>query len=209
MRVIGDTGVVMFGMLSGFTIVTSMNGERVTGSLRFYESRLVPIQLIYLISCGFCVINKFASCQPGDYGPYVWGSVDACRATLLDLSYWGTWSLSAFLMVFLLQAWPIGVFVWHINYYGWFMSCYQSCILLFPCIHRLLHDKAKRGRKVLYATHASLQVVHFLTLVFMEATYLTLKSKQKLEAANYFIWAGYMFPPVSDSVVCGFHVFLC
>lgn len=135
MRVIGDTGVVMFGMLSGFSLVTSMNGEPVAGRyLRFYESRLVPIQLIYLISCVFCMINKFASCPPQNYGPYEWGSIDACRATYLDLSYWGTWALSAFLMIFLLQAWPIGVFVWHINYYGWFMSgeCVEKMAVSFP-----------------------------------------------------------------------------
>lgn len=76
----------------------------------------------------------------------------------------------------------------------WFsLTVYQSCILCFPFIHRLLHDKAKRGRKVLYLTHGSLQAIHFATLVFMESIYLTLKSKEQLEAANYFIWAGKEF----------------
>ena len=197
MRVIGDTGVVMFGMLAGFSLVASMQGAMVEKGryFRFYESRLVPIHLIYLIACALCIINRAFSCRPEDFGPYVFGSTDACRATVLDLGYYQTWALSIGVMLLTLQAWPIGVLVWHISYYTWFSSAYQACIFSFPYLQRLLSDKARRGRKVLYLTHFSLQVVHFLTLVLMEAVYLTQKAAGNLEFVNYWVWAGYMFPP--------------
>ena len=195
MRVIGDSGVVLFGMLAGLSLVVSTRGAPVENKLRFYESRLVPIHLLYLVACALCVINRFASCQPGDFGPYVFGSTEACRATFFGLGYWETWGISLAAMLLCLQAWPIGVFVWHISYYSWFSSAYQACIFSYPAIQRLLGDKASRGRRVLYTTHFLLQLVHFLTLVLMEAVYLTQKAAGRIEFVNYWVWGGYMFPP--------------
>lgn len=47
---------------------------------------------------------------------------------------------------------------------------------------------------MLRLTHLGVHALHYATLVFMEVTYLNVRFKNP-EFANYFIWAGYMFPP--------------
>jgi len=194
MRTVGDLGVVLFGMLAGFSITASMN-QPVLKYAKFWESRLVPIHLVYLIASALCIMNRLIFCPPSDFGPYEWGSVDACRATALRLDYSGTWAVSLLVVVLSLQAWPFGVFVWHLSYYTWFSSAYQFCIFCYPWIQNLLADKVRGSRFKLYGTHVALQVAHLLTLVFMESIYLTYKAKGNFEFVNYFVWAGYMFPP--------------
>jgi len=58
-RTMGDIGVVCFAILAGFSLTMSMDQPVArSGYLRFFESRLVPIHLIYLISSLFCAINR-------------------------------------------------------------------------------------------------------------------------------------------------------
>lgn len=194
-RTVGDVGVVCFGILAGFSLTVSMSQPVRKGNyLKFYESRLVPIHLIYLIACALCIVNRSFFCQPSNYGPYMWGSIDACRATALRLPYWSTWIVSVLVIAFTLQAWPIGLFVWHISYYTWFSSAYQFCIFCYPFIHKILADKVRQGTRVLICTHFTLQFLHFLTLVLMEAVYLSYRDTNE-EFVNYWVFGGYMFPP--------------
>ena len=192
MRVVGDLGTVMFGMLAGFSLCVSMTQAVQRGrELRFYESRLVPISLIYLIATALCVFNRLFFCTPDKFGPYDYGSENACRSTVIGLGYGGTWLTSLIVNILQLQAWPIGLGVWHISYYTWFSSAYAFCIVCYPYLERLFVGREKPGKLVW--THVWLQVIHLATLVLMEAVYLSRKADT--EWVNYWVWGGYMFPP--------------
>lgn len=194
-RTIGDIGVVCFGMLAGMMMAVSVKEPiQKGGYMKFFESRLVPIHLTYLIATMVCSVNRLFMCPPSRFEPYTYGSLEVCRATALGWSWSGTWSASLFLAVFTLQAWPVGVFVWHISYYTWFSSAYQFCVFCFPFIHRILLRSTQSGLCRLSCYHFAVHVVHYLTLVFMESIYLSVRFTSP-EFANYFIYAGYMFPP--------------
>eukprot|EP00931_Biecheleriopsis_adriatica_P056802 TRINITY_DN33685_c0_g1_i1.p1 TRINITY_DN33685_c0_g1~~TRINITY_DN33685_c0_g1_i1.p1 ORF type:complete len:1438 (+),score=217.99 TRINITY_DN33685_c0_g1_i1:39-4352(+) len=194
-RTVGDIGVVCFGMLAGFSMSASMAHPVAKGRyLKFYESRLVPVHLMYLIAGLLCVVNRLFMCPPDSFKSYTWESDDACSATILNMSWSGTWIVSLLVFVLTLQAWPIGVYVWHISYYTWFSSAYQFCIFCFPWIHKKLLGRASRGPWVLARTFLALHGLHYLTLVLMEAVYLSYRHENP-EFVNYWIYAGYMFPP--------------
>jgi acyl-CoA synthetase (AMP-forming)/AMP-acid ligase II len=193
-RTIGDLGVVCFGMLAGLMMATSIKEPIKSGQYaKFFESRLVPIHLMYLIASALCCINRLFMCPPSDFQPYTYGSLETCRATALEWSWGGTWLASIVLSVLNLQAWPIGTLVWHISYYTWFSSAYQFCVFCFPFIHRLL-QRAMRSACAVRLGHLGVHILHYLTLVFMESVYLSMRFKDPV-FANYFIYAGYMFPP--------------
>lgn len=193
-RTIGDIGVLCFVMLAGFNMAASIKEPIKSGGYaKFFESRLVPIHLIYLIASAFCCINRLFMCPPSKFEPYTYGGLEVCRATALQWSWGGTWSASLVIMVFTLQAWPMGTVVWHISYYTWFSSAYQFCVLCFPSIHRRLLPAMQSGLRATRLCHLGLHSLHYLTLVFMECVYLSVRSKQEL--SNYFVYAGYMFPP--------------
>ena len=140
---------------------------------KFYASRLVPIHLVYLVTCVVCSLNRLAYCSAEAYQPYQWGSIEACRATKLDWGYGETWLLSIVVMLLCLQAWPIGVYVWHISYYTWFSSAYQFCIFCFPYIHHCCYAFTGAGAGMLYLGNFVVHFAHYVTLVIMESVYLT------------------------------------
>lgn len=50
------------------------------------------------------------------------------------------------------------------------------------------------GLRTVCLCHLGLHILHYLTLLFMESVYLSIRFKNP-EFANYFTYAGYMFPP--------------
>merc|ERR1711871_1709628 len=133
-------------------------------------------------------------CPLSSFQPYTYGSLDVCRATVLEWSWGETFGASLFLQVFALQAWPFGVLVWHISYYTWFSSAYQFCVLCFPYIHWCLSDLVNHGMGWIIFGNVLVNFIHYCTLVLMEWVYLTYRHVDP-EFANYWIYGGYMFPP--------------
>jgi len=66
---------------------------------------------------------------------------------------------------------------------------------MYPFIHRALCDKASRGPCVLVATNIAVHGLHYLTLAVMWVPYLSYFRDADEERGNYFLYAGYMFPP--------------
>jgi len=194
-RAMGDTAVILFSILGGFQLTLAVGHSNVGSYKKFYEHRLAPIHPMYIFSCLLCTVNRMCWCQPSDYEAWQYGSLSACKATPLDLSYGGTFALSFVVMMMSLQAWPVGVYVWHINAYSWFSSSYQFCILVYPFIHRILCDKASKGMRVLVITNLCLHGIHYLTLVSMWWPYFGGFRGVDDQGGNYYLFSGYMFPP--------------
>eukprot|EP01033_Poteriospumella_lacustris_P012248 gene12249-8762_t len=197
--------VPAFVVLGGFMLAASSTAPMVApGRLRhFYQTRLLGIYPMYLVSIAFAIFTFLFYCRPDTYVPsFSYGSQDLCRAPPIETNWAGSFVMTVVSYVLGLQAWPFAIpFTFFLSYYSFYNSIYYFCIALFPFFQRPLlrhtteHDASFAWRFVGVATlgQALFEILHGM--------YWPIRAAND-KAAGFFSLFMYLFPPFWLPLFC-------
>lgn len=197
--------VPAFVVLGGFMLAASSTAPMVApGRLRhFYQTRLLGIYPMYLVSIAFAIFTFLFYCRPDTYVPsFSYGSQDLCRAPPIETNWAGSFVMTVVSYVLGLQAWPFAIpFTFFLSYYSFYNSIYYFCIALFPFFQRPLlrhtteHDASFAWRFVGVAAvgQALFEILHGM--------YWPIRAAND-KAAGFFSLFMYLFPPFWLPLFC-------
>lgn len=195
--------VPAFIVLGGFMLAASCTAPMIAPGrlLHFYQTRLLGIYPMYLISILVAIFTLPFYCRPSTYIPhFTYGSQELCQAPPIETNWAGSFAMTVVSYVLGLQAWPFAIpLTFFLSYYSFYNSIYYFCILVFPFLQRPLLANSDRPTyawkfvAVALSAQGLFEVLHGMYWPIRDANY---------QAAGYFSLFMYLFPPFWLPLFC-------